>query len=54
LLSFPAAAPAYPAEGLFGANLVPEMRWSEHQLVVWRENEFGQAQLNGHISEAVI
>lgn len=54
LLSFPAAAAAYAAERLFGPDLIPQTRWHENQLFVSRGDEFGQAQLNGDLLEAVI
>jgi len=48
------AAAAYAAEGLFGPDLIPQMRWHENQVVVSRGYEFGQAQFNGDLPEAVI
>jgi len=54
LLSPPAAAAAYTAEGFFGPDLIPQLRWNENQLVVSRGYEFGQAQFDGDLLEAVI
>jgi len=54
LLSFPPAAAAYAAKGLFGPDLIPQKRRHENQFVISRDNEFGQAQLNGDLLEAVI